>query len=342
MKYLQTVLAALLAVAVSAGSSFAADFKFTIHHFLSAKAPAQTKLIEPWAKKVEADSKGRIKFEIFPSMSMGGKPPALYQQVRDGVADLVWTVPGYTPGVFPRLEVFELPEVHQGSAKATTLAIQDMMDKIKDDFKDIKPILVHVHTGNILHLRKKAVKSLADVKGLKIRTPSRTGSWMLSSWGAEPVGMPVPTLPQAMSKGIVDGALIPFEVAIPLKLAELADNSVDLSSKKRFGTLVFIFGMNKKSYNSLPADLKKVIDDNSGVAIAGTVGEAWDSIEPIGIKKTLDKGKKVYDLSADESSKFDELHKSVTKKWIAEVKAKGINGEELVAAAKAAIAKHSK
>ncbi len=75
-------------------------------------------LIEPWAKSIEEASDGRIAFEIFPAMALGGKPPELYSQVRDGVADVVWTVTGYTPGTFPRIEVFELPSVHQGDARA--------------------------------------------------------------------------------------------------------------------------------------------------------------------------------------------------------------------------------
>ena len=100
------VLGSVVLLGWTTATVFAQDFTFTIHHFLSPKAPAQKLLIEPWVKKIEAESGGRITFEIFPSMSMGGKPPDLYKQVRDGVADIVWTVPGYTPGVFPRVEVF--------------------------------------------------------------------------------------------------------------------------------------------------------------------------------------------------------------------------------------------
>ena len=139
---LWTASASVVFFVVTTTGAFAQDFTFTIHHFLSPKAPAQKVLIEPWAKKIEAESGGRIKFEIFPSMSMGGKPPELYKQVRDGVADIVWTVPGYTPGVFPRVEVFELPGVHNGDAKATNLAIQDMMEDIATDLKNIKPLLL--------------------------------------------------------------------------------------------------------------------------------------------------------------------------------------------------------
>ncbi|WP_319799778.1 type 2 periplasmic-binding domain-containing protein [Roseobacter weihaiensis] len=135
----------MAAIALST-AAHAQEFTFSIQHFLSPKAPAQTVLIEPWAKAVEEASDGRIAFEIFPAMALGGAPPELYSQVRDGVVDIVWTLPGYTPGTFPRLEVFELPSVHLGDARATNLAIQDMMDDLAADFEDVHPLLVHVHT----------------------------------------------------------------------------------------------------------------------------------------------------------------------------------------------------
>lgn len=324
-----------------ASSTIAAEFNFSIHHFLSPKAGTHTKMIEPWAAKIEAESGGRIKFEIFPSMSLGGKPPELYNQVRDGVADIIWTLPGYTPGVFPRVEVFELPSVHKGNAVATNKAIQDLSADLAEDFKDIHPLLVHVHTGNALHLTSKDVQSLADMKGLKVRSPSRTGAWMLESWGAEPVGMPVPALPQALAKNNIDGGLIPFEIAIPLKIAELTDYSVELDAGQRFGTSTFLFAMNKASYNSLPDDLKEIIDDNSGPAFADAMGKVWDDVEPIGIQLARDKGNTVTALSTETSAEFATKAEMVGARWIEEVTNNGIDGEALMAKAKAAIAAHS-
>ena len=338
-KHLKNLTAATSLLFVSLGSQ-AAEFTFSIHHFLSPKAPAQTALIAPWAKSVEEASGGRIKFEIFPAMALGGKPPELYGQVRDGVADLVWTLPGYTPGTFPRLEVFELPNVHQGSAKATNLAIQSLSDQLQADLTDVKPILVHVHSGNALHLANGSVASASDFSGLKVRSPSRTGAWVLEALGAEPVGMPVPALPQALSKGTVDAGLVPFEVALPLKLAELTKASVDLHDNKRFGTSTFIFAMNKKSYDSLPADLQKVIDDHSGMALAEKIGEAWDSIEPKGIAVAKKAGNPVNILSPSASAEFSTAFDAVSARWVKEVTANGIDGAGLLAAAQAAVAEN--
>ena len=337
--------AALLAVAVwgsvAWGSASAAEVTLTVHHFLSPKSAAHKSFIEPWARRVEAQSGGRIAIEIFPAMAMGGKPPELYRQVRDGAADIVWTLIGYTPGVFPRSEVFELPTVHRGSARATNLAIQDSFDLIAEDYTDLKPILVHVHAGNALHMRETAVRSVADVEGLKLRTPSRTGAWMIEAWGAEPVGMPVPALPQALSKGAVDGALVPFEILLPLKLQELTDYSIEGEDGARFGTSVFLYAMNKGRYESLPDDLKAVIDANAGPAIAEEIGVLWDSVEAPGKAAQEGSGGRIVVLAPEAKSGFDRLGEAVVTRWIEDSGGKGVDGGALVEAARAAVAKHS-
>lgn len=328
--------------AIGALSAQAADVTLTVHHFLSPKAPAQTKLLQPWADRIEKDSGGRIEVKIFPSMSLGGKPPELYQQVRDRVVDVVWTVPGYTPGVFPRAEVFELPTVHGGDARATNLAIQEIFPMIEEDFKDVKPLLVHVHAGNALHTVDKKVMSPDDVKGLKLRTPSRTGAWMIEAWGADPVGMPLPTLPQALSKGVVDGALVPFEIFPPFKLAELTKYSIEGETGERFGTSTFLFAMNKDSYNELPDDLKAVIDKNSGANLAEEMGLVWNQVEMPGKGMQEKSGGEIVKLDAASKGTFDEIGGKVVARWVGEADKRGLNGQELVDAARKAIANNSK
>ncbi len=326
--------------------AFSADpeVTLTVHHFLSPKATNQAKMIEPWAKRIEKESEGRIAFEIFPSMSMGGKPPELYRQVRDGTADIVWTVIGYTPGVFPRTEAFELPTVHRGSAIATNLAIQDNFDLIAEDFEDIHPLLIHTHDGNALHMRQPVedIQSLDDFKGMKLRTPSRTGAWMIEALGAEPVGMPVPALPQALSKGTVDGALIPFEIFPPLKLAELTQTSVEGRSKERFGTSIFLFGMNKERYEALPDDLKAIIDKNSGRDFAQEIGEVWHGEETTGKRQQFDSGGTILRLNQEVTDDINVRGQAIVDRWIEEVSEKGIDGEAIIDAARTAVRKHTK
>jgi TRAP-type C4-dicarboxylate transport system substrate-binding protein len=332
-------LAGVLLVALTPAR--AQEVTLTVHHFLSPQSPAHKELIQPWADRVQEQSGGRIEVKVFPSMSMGGAPPELYRQVRDGAADVVWTLIGYTPGVFPRTEVFELPTVHQGDARATNLAIQDNFEQIAEDFEAVQPLLIHVHAGNAMHLVDKPVRSLKDVQGLKLRTPSRTGAWMIEAWGAEPVGMPVPDLPQALSRGTVDGALVPFEIVPPLKLHQLTEYSVEGPDGVRFGTSVFMFAMNKERYDGLPEDLRKVIDDNSGRDLAAEMGDVWNGVEEPGVRMQQESGGEVIQLSAEAKAPFDERSRQVVQRWIDEAESNGLDGAGLVETARESIGQHS-
>jgi len=342
MKFMNAL--AIAAVAASTVAANAQDAQeegtLTMAHFLSPNSAPHKEFLQPWADRIAEASDGRIKVEIFPAMSMGGAPPQLYSQLRDGAADIVWTVTGYTPGVFPRSEVFELPTVHANSAEATTLAIADNFDLVAEDFEDIHPLLVHVHAGNALHLVDGCVESPADLEGKKLRTPTRTGGWLIEAWGAEPVGMPVPELPQALSRGAVDGALIPFEIVPPLGVHELTECSVTGADNQRFGTAVFLFAMNKDRYESLPDDLKAIIDENSGDALAPLAGALWDRIEGPGQQMQEGTGSPVEALSNEATLEFDALGEEVVARWVEEVSGKGIDGQMLVDAAREAINRH--
>ncbi len=324
-----------------AWSAQAQEVTLTVHHFLGPKAPAHAAFIAPWAERIEQQSEGRIKVEIYPSMALGGKPPELYSQVRDGVADIVWTLIGYTPGVFPRAEVFELPTVHQGSAKATTLAIQDVFDLIAPDFEDVHPLLIHAHAGQAIHMVDRPVRSVEDLAGQKLRIPSRTGAMVIEAWGAEPVGMPVPELPQALSKGVIDGALVPFEIVLPLKIHEMTKQSITGPDGMRFGTSVFAYLMNKDRYESLPDDLKAILDANSGAAIAEEIGQIWDDVEQPGIDATVASGSEMIALDEAAMAGFDQRSEQVVQRWIEEANAAGIDGRGLVDAARAAVTSHT-
>lgn len=317
--------------------------KLILHHLHSPKAPTHTKLLEPWAKEIEKMSNGKLQIEVYPSMTLGGKPTELYKQARDGVVDIVWTLAGYTPGVFPRTEVFELPTVHQGSSLATSIAIKEKFDLIKDDYKDVKPLLVYVHAGNAIHTTQKEVKSLEDLKGLKLRTPSRTGGWLIEEFGAEPVGMPLPTLPQALSKNAVDGALVPFEIFPAFKIHNLTKHSIVGPNDSRFGTSVFIMLMNKDKFNSMPKDLQDIVEKSLDMEMVKKAGQLWMDFEKPGIEKQKSsKDSDVTALSEESMKEFDKAGQRVVQKWINEVKEKGIDGEKLVNEARKAINANSK
>ena len=153
------------------------EFTLRLHHLLGPKSPAQVMMLEPFADRIVKDSEGRVKIDIYPSMSLGGAPPQLVRQVADGVVDMIWTVNGYTPGLFPRSEVFELPDIFTGDIAATNLAMHDMFDQyLAEEYKNVHVLWLHVHAGQAIQMADKLVRKPDDFKGLKIRVPGPTGT----------------------------------------------------------------------------------------------------------------------------------------------------------------------
>jgi len=327
-----------------ASSTAQAQITLKLHHLLGPKAPAHTKMLVPWAHDVEKASGGKVKIEIYPAMSLGGKPPELINQVRDGVVDIVWTVNGYTPGLFPRSEVFELPFVHTNNATATNLAMRDMFlnGAITDDFKSVKVMFLHVHAGQGIQMAEKEVRKPDDLKGLKMRIPTRTGAWIIEALGAAAVSMPVPALPQALSKKVVDGALIPWEIIPPLKLQDVTKYQIEGPNHVRFGTTTFQVSMNKDTWAKLPPDVQKAFNENNGEARWRAVGKVWTDSEVGGLAVAMKAGNKHIVLTETELDLFKAKLDPVVQRWVDEVKGKGIDGQALVDQARELIAKYSK
>jgi TRAP-type C4-dicarboxylate transport system substrate-binding protein len=338
-------IAAAVAIAAVAGLAASAQAQTTLRMqtFIPPVAnPGKTFLI-PWAKKIGEASGGKLKVQPFWTMQLGGKAPQLLDQVRDGVIDIAWTLPGFTPGRMPRVEPFELPFVHK-DALSSTLALQDYQKMhLATDLKDYHPLLVHVHAGFLLQT-KKPIKTMADLKGMKLRAASRAGVWLLNAMGATGIGMPLPQIPPALSKGVIDGVTLPYEIAPAVKTPDLVSNFTTLAgSQPRLGTNVFTFLMNKNSYEKLPKDLQKVIDDNSGSNIAEMAGKNWEAIEEPGLKMVQAKKKnKFYVVPEAEVEKMRAAAQPVFERWFAEMDKIGVDGKKLLADARQLIDKYSK
>jgi TRAP-type C4-dicarboxylate transport system substrate-binding protein len=323
----------------------AQEIVLKIHHFLPPGSTAHAKFITPWCDKIGKDSGGKLKCQIYPAMQLGGTPPQLIDQVRDGVADIVWTLPGYTAGRFPAVEVFELPFITK-TAEGASRALWEYVKANKLDqseFKDLHPILFHVHDEGHLHLIKGPIKTMADFKGLKLRAPTRQTNKFLAALGATPVGMPVPQVPEALSKGVIDGAMLPWEVVPAVKVQELVKfHSEGDPQARALYTTTFVFAMNKAKYESLPADLKKVIDANGGADASAWVGKVWDE-SAVGARKLAEaRGNQFNTVPAAELQSWEKAGQSVYESWITEVSGKGYDGKALLKNAQELIQKYDK
>lgn len=319
----------------------AQEVTLKVHYHLPPTSYAGTLFIQPWCDKIAKDSGNRMKCQIYPSMQLGGTPPQLFDQVRDGVADVVWTLPGYTAGRFPSMEAFELPFTMR-NPEATSKALWDYAQiHSQNEFKDVKPLAFHVHGPGVFHMSSKPVRTMADLRGLKLRAPTRLTNKFIAMLGATPVSMPVPQVGDALSKGVIDGAVVPYEVVPSVKIQELAKYHSETDPQEAaFYTSTFIFAMNKAKYESLPADLKKVIDSNSGQALSGQIGKAFIQADADGKKLTVRNATNV--IAASELANWKKLGDKLSADWIKEMDGKGLNGNKLREDAKALIEQHAK
>ena len=318
----------------------AQEVTLKVHFFLPATSYANTMFITPWCDKITKESAGKLKCQIYPSMQLGGTPPQLFEQARDGVADVVWTLPGYTAGRFPSVEVFELPFMMQ-NPEATSKALWDYVQQFAaPEFKDVKPLAFHVHGDGVFHMVNKPIRTMADFKGMKLRAPTRSTNKFIALLGATPVSMPVPQVGDALSKGVIDGAVVPYEVVPSVKIQELVKfHSETDPGEPAFYTSTFIFAMNKAKYESLPADLKKVIDNNSGQALSGQIGKAFLAADAEGKKLTAKNTTNV--IAKAELENWKKAGQPLVDGWVADMTAKGQNGKAMLDGARALIARHA-
>jgi len=311
-----------------------------LHHFLSPVANAHTRLLVPWVRKVEKESDNRIKINIFPSMQLGGAPAQLYDQARDGAADIVWTLPGATPGRFPKIEVFELPFVANKRGAANAQAVQAFYEaQLHDEFKDVQPICLWAHDHGVIHSRKE-VKSLEDMKGLKLHSPTRLAGEALKALGANGVQMPVTLVTNALSQKAIDGCIAPWEAVPAIKVQEAVKFHADFVASPTFYTATFILAMNKRRYEAMPADLKRIIDQNSGQAAALMAGKMWDEQAVAVEEMVVKRGNTVTQIEKAEAARWQKATQPVIDAWLKSSKA--INGDKLLAEAKALLVKYDK
>lgn len=341
-KMIAGVLASAAALALCT-TARAQEVTLKFHHIWNTQAMASVQVITPWCDKVAKDSANKLKCQIFPAMSMGGTPPQLVDQVKDGVADLVITLPGYTAGRFPALEVFELPFM-TNSAEVGARAAWDYLQKYAlKEFPGTKILAIWVHDEGYVHTREKPVKTLADFKGLKMRAPTRQTNKLLSALGATPVGMPLPAIVDAVSKGTIDGFLLPWEVMPSLKLHEMVKyHSETDPSRPALYSAVFVFAMNQAKYDSLPADLKKVVDDNSGAVLAQNIGKIWDGSQAAGRKLAQDRGNSFYMIPASELQNWVQASQPLYRDFVADMDKKGLPGQQMLQDARDLLTKYKK
>jgi TRAP-type C4-dicarboxylate transport system substrate-binding protein len=332
---------AVSGLAITAGTAVAQDVTLKLHQFLPPVATVPKHILVPWAERVEANAGGALKIEHYDAMALGGTPPELMDQAIDGVTDIAMTVVGYTPGRFPSTEVFELPFMMTDPV-ATSLAFQQMIDDEWQgtEYADVKVLGAWVHGPGVLHTAG-PVEKLEDMEGLKLRGPTRVINDMLKELGAQPVGMPLPAIPEALSKGVVDGTVIPWEVTPAIRLTELVGNHAEFSGDEALYTSTIIMVMNKAKYESLPEGIRAAIDKESGAALSEFASQIMFDYDAPGRAIAVDNGNTITTLDEAEVARWKAASEPVVARWVEEMNGKGIDGQALIEKAKALIVEKS-
>ncbi len=316
--------------ALTAGSAMAQEVTLKLHQFLPAQANVPKLVLDVWADNVEKDSEGRIKVDRYAAMALGGTPPELMDQAIDGIADVVWTVVGYTPGRFRTTEVFELPFM-VADARAASCAYNKMYDEhMKDgEFSDVHIVGTWVHGPGIFHTNE-PVEKPDDLQGMKIRGGSVLVNKLLERVGATPVGMPVPAVSEGLSKGVIDGTTIPWEVTESLKVPELVSNHTEFEGPALYN-LTFVLAMNKDAYENLSDENKAVIDANAGLEFSVFAGGTQADADAPAREIAVNLGNNIITISEEEAeSDWYPIVEPIYAEWIAEMDGMGRDGQALI------------
>lgn len=312
-----------VAVVFGAGTAHAADKVYTLKlsHFVPPQH-AFHKWIVKWAQNIEKESNGRLKFEIYPNGQLVGPPNRQFDAARNGIVDIAWCLHGVTPGRYPMTELANLP--FTWPSEGVDLALMGKrMTELAPKYLAAEHKGLHILWMNmanpIVVWSKVPIRKVADYKGKKIRYASITNKEWLEAVGAVPQLVPPPESQDALAKGIVEGATFPYEAGFAYKLGSVAPYAIE----PPLASATFATVMNPAKYNSLPPDLRAILDKESGVKAAMAFGKYWQDFEVFARKHFVEKGLKIIVMPDSEVAKMKELSKPIIKNAIAKLEKQG-------------------
>jgi TRAP-type C4-dicarboxylate transport system substrate-binding protein len=317
----------------------APQFSLKLHHAFSSVSSAHDKFLAPWARQVEAQSGGRIRIDLFPSMQLGGAPADLFDQARDGVVDLAWAQPCNTPGRFPKIEAFELPFLPSSRALVSSKAVDDYARaNLADEFREVHPICFACSDRGVLHTNR-PVHTIEEIRDLRLHVQTRFAVEAVHWLGAIAVPMPSAQLPLAIAQHVVDGGVDPWNMVPTFKLNDLLKTHTEFADAS-LSTTTFVLAMNKATYDKLPRDLKTVIDNNSGQPAATIAGAMWDVQAAAVVDMVSGRGDPITTLLPEAVARWRKATEPVVEAWLKDMKEHKVDGGKLLANARALQAKY--
>jgi TRAP-type C4-dicarboxylate transport system substrate-binding protein len=322
------VLSLLLVAGPSPSSAETIVLKFA--HPYPSMHPQHKGVLVPWAKKIEEASGGAVQIKFITGGALG-KPGQTYSMVEKNVADIGWDIADYSPGRFPLTTVIELPFMVKTAEKAS-VALWKTYEKFPEfqkEYADTKLLMLSAHAPGFFATVKKPVKSLDDLKGLKIKTASSFTTSALQLFGAVPVTQPVTETYTSLERGVLDGVVMPFDGIVIFKLNEL----LKYYTPADFYSMVFWVAMNKKKFESLPDNVKKIIEENSGLALSRAHGKSFDQTYAAMKQVCLKTGMQQVTFPDSEMKRLIKLTEPLKDQWVKDMQAKGLPGKAVLEAA---------
>jgi TRAP-type transport system periplasmic protein len=337
-------IAFIAAAASTSGSqsSRAQEVQLRLEHFMPETSPQHREVFLPWAHRIEAASKGRMRVSVTGGLGTNRPPSELLGKVVRSETDISWTVAGYTPGRFPKLSVFELPWIVSSRAAVTSLAVHEFYETYaRDELADVHALAIWCISSGIVMSKERQVLLPSDLKGLRIRAASAQLGSMLSAFGAEPKYLLATAVAAELDKGNLDGTLLPYEVIPTFQLQTRIRQITEFAGDRGLFTSVHILAMSRERYMRLPPELRQVIDENSGIKLAGEIGRLFDSFETIGRDVFEASGGTVTFIKGEQYDDWYEQSQPIVDGWTQQQKERGTDGQMLLKAAKSLIAKYS-
>ena len=285
-------------------------------------------VLVPWAEEVARVTNNRLTVKLFPSLQLGGTAPQLYRQMAQGISDITFTLPGYTSSEFPMMGLTELPGTANSAADGTRKLWANFDRFLARDFKDAKVLMLWNSDTASLMSKNKPIRTLDDLKGMKIRTPSAAQSAQIEALGATPIDMPANQIYTSLDRGVIDAAQIPMSAALDFKLIEVARY---FTINAPLGRSPFLVAMNRARYDGLPADLKKALDGITGLNLSLKGAETYDKRNDDAIAAAK-KDREVITLSDAERRRFVDAFKPLIRAKVDEAEKAGLPGRGLLTA----------
>lgn len=326
-----------LAIEKPSYAQTAKPIELKLSHWMSPMHNLHVGVFTPFAKELEERTKGRVKITIYGGEALG-KAKDHYDSAVNGITDIALFIQGYTAGRFPLTQVIELP-IDVPSAKVGSRVIWELYEKyLEQEYPGVKLLTLWTHEPGHVHMSKKPVKTLEDIKGLRVRSPGPIQTALVRELGASPLTIPVPELYDALNRGMADGTVIGFSAVKDFKLFEV----LKYHTISNLYVMTMGLAMNLKAWNSLPPDIQKIMEGLIGARLSEMAGNSFDKYDLLGKEEAKKAGAEIYTLPPEEKKRWEERVRPLNEKWVADMEAKGLPGRKIFEEARSLVVKYSK